>query len=275
MDLSRSDIDRIIAIGQEAGRLVLSMQANGLHNIDGKSNEIDLVTEADVASEALIRNALDRDFPGPGFWGEESNQPPDDEYYWLVDPIDGTVNYAHGIPYFAVNIALNQRDETRVAITLELPFGRVFWAAFGGGTWVRNHAGDDTRVHVNQIDRLRMAVISTGFPYTRAESRDNNRAEFAYLMPRCAGVRRMGSAAMDLAMVASSALTAHWECNLNPWDIAPGALLISEAGGMVTDYAGEPWTLRGRNFIASNGQPALHQALVDGIGAARRLLHNS
>jgi len=273
MEFSRSDVDRIIEIGQEAGRLILAMQREGLRSVSGKSNEIDLVTEADLASEALIRGALEQDFPGPGFWGEESNQMPDDEYYWLVDPIDGTVNYAHGIPYFAINIGLNRGDETRLAMTLELPLGRVYWATLGGGAHVRNGDGEEARLRVNQINRLRMAVLSTGFPYTRAETPDNNSAEFAYLMPRCSGVRRMGSAAIDTALVASGALSAHWESNLNPWDIAPGALLISEAGGIVTDYEGNPWTPAERNFIASNGQPALHQALVDGIRNARRLLH--
>ncbi len=271
MHIERQDLERIIEIAQEAGRLAVSMQRAGLRNITGKSNDIDIVTEADLAGEELIRSALAADFPGPGFWGEESNRIPEEEYFWLVDPIDGTVNYAQGLPHYSVNIGLNRGDETLLAVTLALPQGRVYWALAGEGAYVRTDEGD-ARLQVNEVDRLRDAVLSTGFPYDRAENPDNNVMEFAYLMPRCRGVRRMGTAAVDLAWVAEGVFTAHWEGRLNPWDIAPGALLIREAGGRVTNYAGNDWTLDDRQFIASNGRPRLHGRLVESIQAARALL---
>ncbi len=271
MIIDQADVERVIGIARDAGELVLSMQRAGLQNVSSKSNANDLVTEADLASEQLIRDALAADFPGVGFWGEESNQLPDDETFWLVDPIDGTVNYAHGVPYFAVNIALNKGGETLLAVTLALPNETVYWGQVGEGAYVRN-GGSDARLQVNTIERLQDSLLSTGFPYTRAETADNNAMEFAYFMPRCRGVRRMGTAAVDLALVASGVFAAHWEGDLNPWDIAPGALLIREAGGRVTDYEGNDWTHANRQFIASNGNPLIHASMVEGIFRARTLL---
>ena len=271
MIIDQADVERVIGIARDAGELVLSMQRAGLQNVSSKSNANDLVTEADLASEQLIRDALAADFPGVGFWGEESNQLPDDETFWLVDPIDGTVNYAHGVPYFAVNIALNKGGETLLAVTLALPNETVYWGQVGEGAYVRN-GGSDARLQVNTIERLQDSLLSTGFPYTRAETVDNNAMEFAYFMPRCRGVRRMGTAAVDLALVASGVFAAHWEGDLNPWDIAPGALLIREAGGRVTDYEGNDWTHANRQFIASNGNPLIHASMVEGIFRARTLL---
>jgi myo-inositol-1(or 4)-monophosphatase len=270
--LSCADIEAVIEIGQEAGRLATQMGQAGLRHIDTKSTDIDLVTEADLAGEELICTRLQQRFPGTGFWGEESNNQPDEEYFWLVDPIDGTVNYAHGVPYYAVNIGLNRRDTTLLSVTTALPAGHVYWARLGKGAYVRAADGSERRLQVNHVDDLRRAMLSTGFPYDRAENRDNNSAEFVYFMPRCQGLRRMGSAAIDMALVADGVFAAHWEGSLNPWDIAPGALIVHEAGGLVTDYDGNLWTPRSRPFIASNGQRALHQALVDGIRAARAAL---
>ena len=271
MIIDQADVERVIGIARDAGELVLSMQRAGLQNVSSKSNANDLVTEADLASEQLIRDALAADFPGVGFWGEESNQLPDEESFWLVDPIDGTVNYAHGVPYFAVNIALNKGGETLLAITPALPSGTIYWGQAGEGAYVRN-GGSDVRLQVNTLQHLQDSLLSTGFPYTRAETADNNAMEFAYFMPRCRGVRRMGTAAIDLALVAAGVFAAHWEGDLNPWDIAPGALLIREAGGRVTDYEGNDWTHANRQFIASNGNPRIHASMVEGIFRARTLL---
>src|SRR5207244_2211509 len=125
--------------------------------------------------------------------------------------------------------------------------------------------GSQSRLHVNQVAQLARALLTTGFPYHRAESPDNNSAEFNYFLIQAQGVRCMGSAALDLANVASGALAAFWEGWLNPWDVAPGALLLQEAGGLVTDYDGQPWRLTSRSVVASNGQPQLHRELLEGI----------
>ena len=272
MIIGESELAIVIDIAERGGRLVRSMQGEGLTQISGKSNEIDIVTEADLANEQFIRQVLEEHFPSIDFWGEESNNPPDSDQYWVVDPIDGTVNYANGVPYYAVNIGLNQGANMTLAVTVELPLGRVYWALRGEGAYMRDVDGVVNRLQVNRIDRLRHAILSTGFPYTRAENPDNNSAEFAHFIPRCSGLRRMGSCAVDMALVASGVFAAHWEGDLNAWDIAPGALLIGEAGGIVTDYDGNPWTPARRDFIASNGQPDLHRAMIDGIRTARATL---
>jgi myo-inositol-1(or 4)-monophosphatase len=262
------EVEAVIAAAREAGRLVLRMQREGLQNVRGKSSQIDLVTEADVASEQLLRATLGERYPQIGFWGEESNRQPTEEYFWVVDPIDGTTNFASGLPFFAVNVALNRRESTLLGVTLELPAGRVYWAVQGRGAYVRDAAGE-RRLSVNEAGDLNGALISTGFPYHRAERADNNGAEFLYFMARTRGVRCMGSAALDLTNVASGALAAYWEGFLQPWDAAPGVLMVREAGGLVTDYSGAAWTLTSANLVASNGQPALHEQLVQGIQSAR------
>ncbi len=269
------DIERVIAVAQRAGELVLQMQRDGLRAAKSKSTAIDIVTEADIASEQLIRAALHELYPTVGFWGEESNQQPSEEYFWLVDPIDGTTNYANGLPIFAVNIALHRQEIGLLGVTVQLPSGNVYWAEQGKGAYLREVGGVQRRLAVSQVSELKQALLTTGFPYHRAVSPDNNTAEFIHFVQQAQGVRCMGSAALDLAYVASGALAAFWEGWLNPWDAAPGALLIREAGGQVTDYTGTPWTLTSRSLIASNGQPALHNALMAGIHTARQGLAES
>lgn len=259
----------VLDVAQQAGSLVLAMQAKGLENVASKSNESDLVTEADVASEKLILGALQARYPSFGFWGEESNQPPTTDYFWVVDPIDGTTNFANGLPYFAVNIALNHGPTTLLGVTLELPASTLYFATLGGGAFRRDANGQDHPLRVNTVNTLGKAFLTTGFPYHRTAHPDNNLEEFAYFLGRSQGVRCMGTAAMDLVNVARGATAAYWEGWLNPWDAAPGVLLVREAGGQVTDYMGRPWHLNSRSLIAGNGQPALHNALVAGIQQAR------
>ena len=267
------DLSHMLTTAQQAGDLILTMQARGLESIGSKSSTIDLVTEADVAAEQLIRRELAQHYPAVGFWGEESNQPPDSEYFWVVDPIDGTINFANGLAYFAVNIALNRGDVTLLGVTLELPARQLFFARRDGGAYRRDADGRDVALQVNQTADLDRALLSSGFPYHRTEHEDNNLAEFAYFLARTQGVRSMGTAAMDLVNVANGALAAYWEGWLQPWDAAVGALLVREAGGKVTDYQGADWTLTSKSLIASNGQSAIHDALLEGIHTARSTLH--
>jgi myo-inositol-1(or 4)-monophosphatase len=266
LDLSAM-LPQVITVAQQAGELVLKMQSDGLENIKTKSNDSDLVTEADVACETLIHGELLDRYPVFGFWGEESNQAPDSEFFWVVDPIDGTTNFANNLPLFAVNIALNQGPHTLLGVTLELPARRLY-------AYFRGEDGHDLRLQVNQVDTLNRAFLTTGFPYHRTDHGDNNLAEFGYFLARSQGVRCLGTSAMDLVNVARGTTAAYWEGWLNAWDAAPGVLLVREAGGQVTDYRGRPWQLTSRTLIASNGQPELHQALVTGIRTARQSLTN-
>jgi myo-inositol-1(or 4)-monophosphatase len=275
MHFELKDVEAVIAVARQAGELVRSMQAAGLQNVSSKSSAGDLVTEADVASERLIRDLLGRLYPSVGLWGEESNTMPDTEYFWLVDPIDGTTNYAFGLDYNAVNIALQHREQTLLGVTHQIHTGRVYYSLAGTGAVRREAHGGETRLHVNDVAELRRALVATGFPYHSGDSADNNTAEFARVTALSGSVRCLGAAALDLAHVASGALSAFWEGWLNAWDAAPGALIVREAGGRVTDYSGEEWTIRSGSLVSSNGQPGVHDSLLSAIHDARANLPES
>ena len=265
LPINREDV---MSIARQAGQLTVEMQAS-LSAVRTKANAYDLVTEADVASENLLREKLTALDPSIGFWGEESNQPPDTELYWLVDPIDGTTNYASGLPWWAVNVALYQRTDALLAVTLHLPYGELFWAEKGGGAW-RVWADDRTeQMRVSGAESLGAGLVGTGFPTHRGLNEDNNYREFVRISPFCRDVRRMGSAALDLAHVAAGIFSSFWEGFLNPWDVGAGLLLVREAGGIVTDYAGAPYAFGATGLVASNGLPGVHQVLLENIQAAR------
>lgn len=272
MAFNEHDADIVIGVARAAGDLVRRMDRSGAATVKHKSSDIDLVTAADVAAEGFIRDTLGRFYPSVAFWGEESNQQPDSEYFWLVDPIDGTTNFARGVAYCSVNIALQHRAETLLAVTYHLGLDVTYHARPHSGSWLREASGAEHRLHVSTTSTLRNALLITGFPYHRAESEDNNGREFAYFMPRTTCVRNLGSAALDLAHVAAGSADVYWEGWLNPWDLAAGVLLVREAGGCVTTYEGREWVLGDNNAVASNGQPALHRAMLDGIRTARATL---
>ena len=256
-------------LARQAGQLALSMQQDGLRAISSKSTPNDLVTEADLACETLIRDRLASLTPDFGFWGEESDERPHDEYFWLVDPIDGTINYAAGLPWFGINIALIRREETLFGLSLILPQFELFWAQAGQGAYLLRNNGAQRRLRVSQASALVDALLTTGFPYHRAENDDNNAAEFTRIMPICRGVRRMGASSADLAYVAAGAFSAYWEGWIQPWDVAAGVLLVREAGGRVTNYSGAPFSLADHSIIASNGRPGVHGPLLQAIQEAR------
>lgn len=276
MQIDQHDVEAVIDIAHQAGDLVRQMQDAGLRNVRSKTSAGDLVTEADVASERLIRNALAQLYPSVALWGEESNEPPQTEYYWLVDPIDGTTNYAFGLDYNAVNIALQRNDATLLGVTCQIHTGRIYYARAGAGAIRREANGAEAPLHVNAIDELGHALVATGFPYHTGATPDNNTAEFAQVTQRAAGVRCLGAAALDLAHVASGALSAFWEGWLHPWDAAAGVLFVREAGGRVTTYTGDEWTVRTRaGLVASNGRLGVHDALLETIQQARLALAES
>ncbi len=263
-------VDNIIALACRAADMVQAMQSAGLLNIKSKGIDTDLVTEADFASEKFLRAELHKLDPAAGFWGDESNTPPADPQFWLVDPIDGTVNFAHGLAYCAINIALIDQGETVLGVTVQMPWRRIYWAELGKGAWLREPGAGETQLRVNRADTLRRALLATGFPYHSGEAEDNNDAEFSWFSPRCMGLRVLGAGALDIAQVASGMLAGFWEGWLNPWDAAAGALMVNEAGGRVTDYTGAPWRFNGPGLVASNG--LIHDAMLEGIQTARATL---
>ena len=217
--------------------------------------EVDLVTEHDLASEDIIRRSLRAAAPDWGLLCEEAGTEGPRDVRWLVDPLDGTTNFAHGLPLFAIAIALEHEGELEVAVVDAPRLGCVWTAARGDGA---RKGGRPIRV--SKTSRLDQALLATGFPYDRRTSPDNNLAEFGAMQRRAQAVRRCGAAVLDLAWLADGSFDGYWEAKLNPWDWATGMLLVAEAGGRVTDRAGQPASAHGRDLVASNG--LIHDELI-------------
>lgn len=261
-------LDVAIDIIHQAGALVKEARQRGPARVQTKQSAIDLVTETDVASERLIIDALRRHFPDHGVYGEESGQVlPETGPVWVIDPIDGTTNFAHGLPIFCVTMALLVDRQVEVGVTYDPIRDETYWAQRGRGAW-RN----GQRMQVSTTASLGSSLVATGFPYDRASNRDDNLAESNYFTPLTRGIRRIGSAALDMAWVAAGWLDGYWERGIQIWDLSAGALLIREAGGLVTTYAGRPWQPGDRNVVASNGVDSMHAALLEGIQTARQAL---
>jgi myo-inositol-1(or 4)-monophosphatase len=273
----RSTREFAVELAQRAGAMLLEIRKRGLADdeIRTKKSPLDLLTVADLASEQLIEQGIRERFPEHGIYAEEaisaqdgSDRLPVTEWLWLVDPLDGTTNYAHGLGLYAVNIALTHLGKPVLGVTYEPVADRVFWAERYAGAWLRTR-GHDERLHVSATPDLQRALLATGFPIDRRTNRDNNLGEFVALEMRVHAVRRLGSAALELALLTGGALDGYWEGRLHPWDWAAGWLLVSEAGGRVTDYAGKTWELGDQSMIASNGQPAVHRGIQETIAITR------
>lgn len=255
-----------MTLARQAGDLLLTIHRRGPRRVTTKSTGVDLLTEADLASQELILTELQRRFPDHDILAEEAGGERRDtgRPLWLVDPLDGTTNFAHRFPVFAVSIALWVNGRPQVGVVQDVVRERTYWAAAGQGAWL----ADERRLQVSETATLGESLLATGFPYTRATHADNNLAEFNALMPVTRGVRRAGSAALDMAWVADGRLDGYWEPYLAPWDWAAGLLLVTEAGGTVSDYGGGPLHLGSCTIVASNGR--LHTALLAAIREARR-----
>jgi myo-inositol-1(or 4)-monophosphatase len=255
-------------VAREAGQ-ILRQYSQQSYEVSHKSTDIDLVTEADLASEEMIVKAIRKRFPEHTILAEEglgdlqkiAGETP---CLWLVDPLDGTVNYAHGFPVWGVSLALADRGTVVLAVTYDPLHDEMFWAERGEGVWLNGES-----LRVSQTGGLRQSLVATGFAYRRATLEDNNLAEFNAVMPRVQGVRRAGAAVLDMAYLAAGRLDGYWEMHLKPWDWAAGWLLVEEAGGRVTDLAGQPWSLEKERIVASNG--ALHQVLLEMLQGSRHL----
>jgi myo-inositol-1(or 4)-monophosphatase len=243
-------------IALEGGKRLREFLAQGVET--EYKGDVDLVTIADRTVEKLIRTRLGEVFPEHGIYGEEGTRDRmEGEFRWYVDPLDGTTNFAHGFPQFCVSMGLEQRpahlepeeDGTLVAAVIYDPMrDELFTAERGRGAFVNGRP-----LHVSAIPVLAEALLATGFPSRKLHNSPNVHFYHEFTL-RSHGVRRAGSAALDLAYVASGRLDAFWEFNLNPWDTAAGILLIEEAGGTVTDFSGKPYRLDSREILASNGK---------------------
>jgi myo-inositol-1(or 4)-monophosphatase len=241
------------AIAREAGALLMNYFDRQV-KVEYKG-EADLVTVADRQSEALIRERIRAQFPGHDILGEEGGLADSgSEYRWYVDPLDGTTNFAHGYPVFCVSLGLEHHRQMVAGLCYDPTRNELFAAERGKGAYL-----NDRRIQVSTVAKLAEALVATGFP---SHKRHQNPNIFFYhqITLRTHGVRRPGSAALDLCSVACGRFDGFWEFNLNPWDTAAGVLMVEEAGGRVTDFRGGPFQLNSRETLASNA--LIHQALL-------------
>jgi len=246
------DLERL---ARRAGA-ILRAGYEGKHQVDYKG-AIDLVTEVDHQSEAFLLDEIRRNYPGHGIVSEEAGRLPGSGHdCWYIDPLDGTVNYAHGIPIFTVSIAYAHNGTVVLGAVYDPLRDELYSAERGQGAW-RN--GDP--IGVSSAAEIQRSLLVTGFAYDVATSARNNLDNFARFMRLSQGVRRLGSAALDLCYIASGRFDGYWELSLNPWDLAAGGLIASEAGALVTDLAGGPDYLAPPCGILA-APPALHAKML-------------
>lgn len=262
MSLDDAAVDQRLQLAkeaaQEAGRLLLA-RFEGELRIETKSSEADLVTQADREAEASVLARLREAFPSDGIVAEESGQVVRAEGpCWYVDPLDGTTNFAHRFPHFSVSIALFDGEQGLLGVVHDPTRDETFFARRGGGAWLRSPRHERKRLSVTSVARLDRSLLATGFGYDRP--RGHNVEEFSRLVRMVRGVRRAGSAALDLSYVAAGRLDGFWEYGLQPWDWAAGVVLVREAGGQAHTIGGDPFGLRGPSVCVSG--PALRAPLV-------------
>ncbi len=260
-------LDRALAAADLAARASANVLEHAVAaTVRSKTNPRDLVTEWDEHSETVIRAALAQATPEIAIIGEEqgtrSDIDIDRDWYWLVDPIDGTVNFAHGLPMWAISIGLMHGRAPMAGVVAAPAMGWWFSARQGGGAYsVVRGAGIKSTMNVSATTQFEQALLATGFPYDLATSTDNNLAAWEHMQRTATACRRFGSASLDLCMVAMGWFDGYWERKLKPWDVAAGAIIVTEAGGCVTNTTGGSFDPHKAEIVASNG--AIHKALVD------------
>lgn len=269
LDLRRA-LETARVVAKQAGVLLREGREQASPLGLANKGEVDLVTEFDRRSEALVVRTLRETFPTHAVVGEEGTELRGDgqgrRLVWQVDPLDGTTNYAHRLPWYAVSIGLEADGEPVLGVVVAPELGWEFWAARGMGCWL-----GDRRLGVSRTPDLDRSLVATGFPYDRRTSADNNVPHLAAVIRRCQGIRRIGVASLDCALVAWGALDAYWEYKLKPWDISAGAVLVREAGGRVTLPDGAAFRSEVGDILATNGH--VHEELraaLEAVGPVKR-----
>ena len=258
---SSAYLDTAIDLVRRAG--ALQRDAFGRSFRIDKKGTIDLVTEVDVAVERMFRERLAERHPGHDVLGEELGGPADggtSDYCWICDPIDGTTNFAHGLPFFCSTVALEVRGRLEVGAVYDPMRDELFSTRRGGGAFLNGQT-----LAVSSTTALIDSLLVTGFPYSVQVQLEDLVRTFGAFLARSRAVRRLGSAALDICYVAAGRMDGFWEQGLNAWDIAAGVLLVQEAGGRVTDLDGGPFDLRTGRIVASNGP--IHDAMLDVLRA--------
>ncbi|GAB4279945.1 MAG: inositol monophosphatase family protein [Candidatus Promineifilaceae bacterium] len=263
------ELDTAVTIAREAGEL-LAEGFDKKKEVVHKSTAVDWVTQYDTAAETLIVSRLREKFPEHGLLGEEgSNFAGNGRFQWIVDPLDGTNNFAHNFPVFCVSIALWEGQTPRVGVVYDPLRDECFTAVSGQGAWLTRR-GKVMKLSVTNTDNLASSLIATGFPYDRVKQQNGhvtNVAESEAFLRQVQGLRRAGSAALDICYVGAGRLDGYWEYKLHPWDVAAAVLIAQEAGGTVSWIDGSPFRLDKQvAMVASNGR--IHQTMLHVIHSA-------
>jgi len=255
--------NHIIDILTEAGKII-SSRIHTKKIINHKSTDVDLVTEVDREVELFLMNKLSALLPGSEFLSEETaSEIKTAEKLWVMDPIDGTLNFVHGFPMVCISLALHEDGIPTYAYVYNPLINYLFEAQKGKGAKLN---GID--IHVSSHTKLKECLFSTGFPYDYPTNKENNLNYFDHFNRLVQGVRRPGSAAMDMAFTAAGTFDGFWEWHLKPWDVAAGILLIEEAGGIVTNFDGQPYHFGDENIVAGN--PAIHALMLKELEFLKR-----
>lgn len=254
-------------IVRRAGQHVLgAFEALDDADVDRKATSIDLVTRLDLESQALLVDGLQQAFPDDTIIAEEGAgaRGPAPGRVWLVDPLDGTTNFVHGVPIFGVSVAAVQDGVLQAGAVFAPYLDEFFWATSGEGAWLGSR-----RLAMTQCPELTDALLASGFPYDIRSNAHNNLAEWSHLATRCRGLRRCGAASVDLAWLAAGRFDGFWEFRLAPWDLAAGALMVREAGGFLSNPEGGAEFLWRGDLVAAN--PQLHAHLLQELQAVRQI----
>ena len=240
-------IDKTIAIAKEAGVIIREGFRSNI-SIEFKTDEANLVTNIDKAAEKVITDFIKKEFPTHSILAEESGESDkNSEYKWVIDPIDGTTNFAHGLPYFCVSIGILKNEEIICGVVYDVMRDVIYSAEKGSGAFE-----DGKRLKVSNNSNLARSVLVTGFAYERGEKYTEALNLFSSFMHKTRAVRRLGSAALDFCYVASGVFDGFWEANISPWDVCAGMILVDEAGGKLTNYNNQSIDIYSEQFLASN-----------------------
>jgi len=236
-----------VKIAKEAGEIQMSYFGN-ICSLEKKSTNIDLVTNADIESEKYLINAIQKEFPEHSIQSEENGKiSNDNEYTWVIDPLDGTTNFAHKLPIFSVSIGIIKNDKTECGVVFNPAANKCFYAVRNCGAFL-----DNQPIHVSSSSTLSDSLLATGFPYLHDSSYDRSFALFKEFYDKTRGIRRLGAASLDLCFVAMGRFDGYYEYGLKPWDICAGSLILLESGGNVTDWNNKKIPFSGKRILATN-----------------------
>lgn len=243
-------------IAREAGEVVRNGFGKHL-DIQFKTGESNLVTQIDKASELLIVNFVKKNYSSHGILAEEgSNVKGSSDYLWVIDPLDGTTNFAHGLPIFSVSIGVQKNNETIAGVIYDVMKDELYSAEKGSGAFLNGN-----KINVSKNSILTQSLLVTGFPYDINDNPEHAFERFTALTKASRGMRRLGSAAVDFCYVARGIFDGFWEIHLHPWDMAAGMLIVEEAGGKVTDFESNPTTIYTKKVLATNG--LIHKDMIE------------